>query len=271
MNKIFLDEGDGGKASGGSAGGKKEKDFTVDIDDRISKLSKVYELTIQRTKTKDTFVDSTPRANKVKNSGAKYCISSHINAGGGTGAEVLISQYTDGKLAIEILKNLEKLGLRNRGAKKRKLNNGQDYYFMRRLTGNVTTLIVEYCFIDTKKDRDFISKSSNRQKCAEAVVKAICKVEGVEYKTSTSSNTKPSTGTSNYKGKRVESIHNGNLRFYSRPSWSDSALAGTMPKWYGFPTIVSKVKVGKSYQYKVKNSKGKTYYVTANSKYVKVK
>src|SRR5699024_3932483 len=271
MVKIFLDAGHGGKDSGATAGGKREKDFTLDIDNRIAKLLKVNGFTIQRTRTKDTFVDSTPRATKVKNSKAKYCVSSHINAGGGVGAEVLISQHNDGQLAREILKNLSTLGLNNRGTKKRKLNNGKDYYFMHRLTGNVTTLIVEYCFIDTKKDRDFISKSSNRQKCAEAVVKAICKVEGVEYKTSTSSNTKPSTGTSNYKGKRVESIHNGNLRFYSRPSWSDSALAGTMPKGYGFPTIVSKVKVGKSYQYKVKNSKGKIYYVTANSKYVKVK
>ncbi|WP_330948909.1 peptidoglycan recognition protein family protein [Virgibacillus sp. MG-45] len=73
-----------------------------------------------------------------------------------------------------------------------------------------------------------------------------------------------------YIGKRVESIHNGQLRFYNKASWSDAHVAGYLKKGYGFPTIVSKVKVGKGYQYKVKNSKGATYYVTASSKYIKV-
>lgn len=73
-----------------------------------------------------------------------------------------------------------------------------------------------------------------------------------------------------YVGKRVESIHNGSLRFYSTPSWSDSQVAGTLTKGYGFPTIVKKLKVGDGEQYEVLNSRGETYYITASSKYVKV-
>lgn len=180
--KVFLDAGHGGRDPGAVAGGVQEKTFTLDIDSRIAKLLKEHNITVERTRTTDVFVDSTPRATKVKNSKAKYCISSHINAGKGTGAEVLISKYNDGKLANEILKELTKLGLRNRGVKKRTLKNGQDYYYIHRLTGSVTTLIVEYGFIDTKADRDFISNANNRQKCAEAVVRAICKVEGIKYK-----------------------------------------------------------------------------------------
>lgn len=79
---------------------------------------------------------------------------------------------------------------------------------------------------------------------------------------------KPSMA-SNYKGRRVESKVNG-LRFYSKPSWSDKDVVGTVNKGYGFPTIMSRHKVGSSYQYKVKNSKGAVYYITAVSKYVKV-
>ncbi|WP_217588719.1 LysM peptidoglycan-binding domain-containing protein [Lentibacillus saliphilus] len=88
---------------------------------------------------------------------------------------------------------------------------------------------------------------------------------GDELVVSDKSNSKPS-----YVGKRVESKHNGTLRFYSKASWSDSHVAGHLKRGYGFPTIVSKVKVGSGYQYKVKNSKGDTYYVTASNKYVRV-
>lgn len=75
-----------------------------------------------------------------------------------------------------------------------------------------------------------------------------------------------------YAGKRVESIYGGKegLNFYSRASWDKKYKVGVLQKGYGFPTIVKKVKVGDSYMYEVKNSKGATYYVTASSEYVKV-
>jgi LysM repeat protein len=70
-----------------------------------------------------------------------------------------------------------------------------------------------------------------------------------------------------YIGKRVEA--KVNLRFYRKPSWEDKDVAGTCPKGLGF-TIVDKIKVGGGEQYKVKNSKGSIYYITASSKYVTV-
>jgi N-acetylmuramoyl-L-alanine amidase len=82
--------------------------------------------------------------------------------------------------------------------------------------------------------------------------------------------TAPKPSKPGYIGKRVESKHNGTLRFYNKPSWQDKDVAGTIKKGYGFPTIVDKVKVGGAEQYKVKNSKGATYYITASSKYVRV-
>lgn len=73
-----------------------------------------------------------------------------------------------------------------------------------------------------------------------------------------------------YVGKRVESIHQGPLRFYSRPSWDDKHVAGHLLYGYGFPLVIDKVRVDNAYQYKVKNSKGQVYYVTASPKYVRV-
>ncbi|MGX1263000.1 N-acetylmuramoyl-L-alanine amidase [Rossellomorea marisflavi] len=60
------------------------------------------------------------------------------------------------------------------------------------------------------------------------------------------------------------------LRYYSKPSWDDKHVAGRLPKGYGFPQAVRKVRVEDAWQYEVKNSNGETYYVTASSKYVTV-
>lgn len=182
MAKYINDYGHGGSDPGAGAGGVSEKTFTLDIGKRVNEGLKRHGIIVDTTRDSDVSLNNNVRTNKVKNSKAKVCLSHHINAGGGTGAEVLISKYNDGKLANMILKELEKLGLRNRGAKKRTLNNGQDYYFMHRNTGSITTLIIEYCFIDTKTDRDFLLVKSNRQKMADAVVRAVCNYEGIKYK-----------------------------------------------------------------------------------------
>ncbi|PGC85726.1 peptidoglycan recognition protein family protein, partial [Bacillus toyonensis] len=73
----------------------------------------------------------------------------------------------------------------------------------------------------------------------------------------------------NVSGKRVVAKIN-NLRFYDAPSWQDSVVAGTLDMGEGF-TIDEKVSVGGSSQFRVHNSKGRTYYVTSNKAYVYVK
>ncbi|WP_426981241.1 N-acetylmuramoyl-L-alanine amidase [Bacillus pseudomycoides] len=70
-------------------------------------------------------------------------------------------------------------------------------------------------------------------------------------------------------GKRVVSKVE-NLRFYDSASWADKDVAGTLDAGLGF-TINAKVTVNGSPQYKVHNSKGKTYYITASEVFVYVK
>ncbi|MGF2618692.1 glycoside hydrolase family 25 protein [Bacillus cereus] len=60
------------------------------------------------------------------------------------------------------------------------------------------------------------------------------------------------------------------LRFYSKPSWEDKDVAGFATEGNGFE-IIDKVIANGSPQYKVKNSKGHVYYITASSKFVDVK
>ncbi|WP_264448929.1 N-acetylmuramoyl-L-alanine amidase [Bacillus cereus] len=69
-------------------------------------------------------------------------------------------------------------------------------------------------------------------------------------------------------GKRVISKVD-NLRFYESPSWQDKDVVGTVDAGLGF-TIIDKVSVNGSTQYKVKNSKGSIFYITASSTYVEV-
>ncbi|GAB6517491.1 N-acetylmuramoyl-L-alanine amidase [Bacillus cereus] len=61
-----------------------------------------------------------------------------------------------------------------------------------------------------------------------------------------------------------------NLRFYDSPSWQDSAVAGTLDAGEGF-TIDEKVSVDGFTQFKVHNSKGRTYYMTSSEAFVYVK
>ncbi|MGH1274453.1 N-acetylmuramoyl-L-alanine amidase [Bacillus cereus] len=73
---------------------------------------------------------------------------------------------------------------------------------------------------------------------------------------------------SSVEGKRVVSKVN-DLRFYSKPSWLDRDVAGTVDEGLGF-TILDKVSVNGSQQYKVKNSRGNVFYITASSYYVEI-
>ena len=70
-------------------------------------------------------------------------------------------------------------------------------------------------------------------------------------------------------GKRVVSKVD-NLRFYDSPSWADRDVAGTVDTGLGF-IIDGNVNVDGSLQYKVHNSGGKTFYITANDAYIYVK
>jgi hypothetical protein len=58
-----------------------------------------------------------------------------------------------------------------------------------------------------------------------------------------------------------------NLRFYDSASWQDKDVAGTVDVGLGF-TAIDKVTINGSTQYKVKNSKGNVYYITASPYYV---
>lgn len=99
-------------------------------------------------------------------------VSIHFNAGRGKGTEVYTYGGKEHAEALNILKNMSKLGFTNRGVK-----DGSSLYVVKRT--NAKAMLIEVCFVDTKSDVELYE-----QRGADAVAKAICNaITGQEVKT----------------------------------------------------------------------------------------
>ena len=90
----------------------------------------------------------------------------------GKGTEVYTYGGKEHAEALNILKNMSKLGFINRGVK-----DGSSLYVVKRT--NAKAMLIEVCFVDTKSD-----VALYEQRGADAVAKAICNaITGQEVKT----------------------------------------------------------------------------------------
>jgi len=182
---IVIDSGHGGSDSGASGNGMLEKDYTLMISkymkDRFDELGIPSKL----TRTTDETVTPSDRVNRILNAYGNspdvLVISNHLNAGGGSGSEVIYALRNNDRLAKSILEGLGSAGMPIRKAYQRRLPNDmtKDYYFIHRNTGLTEPLIIEYGFIDNKNDADMIK--NNYKRYAEEVVKAIANYKGYNY------------------------------------------------------------------------------------------
>lgn len=182
LPKVIIDPGHGGKDPGGGTNEYwQEKNMNLKISlyqyDRLKELGVPVEI----TRTKDEYLPWRERTKRVKESGAKFCISNHINAGGGEGAVVIHSIHTDGKLASMILDKIKEAGQKVRRVYTRSLPGkpGTDYYYMNRETGAVETVIVEYGFADHPADAKRIN--AMWKSLAEAALKGFLIHIGYKY------------------------------------------------------------------------------------------
>lgn len=181
---LIIDPGHGGTDPGAQAFGVKEKDWTLKISlyqyERLKELgAKVY-----LTRNHDKTLDSTRRANMVKNK-FDYCMSNHFNAfnGKARGIETIHSLYANNVIAKSLASAIQEASdLPLRRVFSRKGSNGLDYYYMHRETGKTNTTIVEYGFLDNAKDHEFYKEWDNMKKVSEAVIKVWCQILGVAYK-----------------------------------------------------------------------------------------
>ena len=106
-------------------------------------------------------------------------ISIHLNAGGGTGVEVLYVSSSGKVYATRVSKKVAAaLGIKNRGAKKR-----TNLYVLNHT--NAVAILVECCFVDSKNDKS----KWDYKKCAQAIVEGILNKEISTSSSSSSTNT----------------------------------------------------------------------------------
>ncbi|MFD2117236.1 N-acetylmuramoyl-L-alanine amidase [Paenibacillus yanchengensis] len=182
--QLIIDAGHGGVDPGASGNDIVEKQMVLDISLYQFRRFKELGMSVALTRQTDITLEPNQRTTIVKNSGAKHCISNHINAATSntaSGAEFIHSIYSNGKLPKLMANSLAEAGqvLRPTTTYSKRNSNSQDYYFMHRQTGNVETVIVEYGFLTNSMDADRLR--NNWKSYAEAIVKAYCLYVGHGY------------------------------------------------------------------------------------------
>ncbi len=209
------------------------------------------------------------RTNRANQAGADAYISVHYNAFDGSfngtnpsGIELYVYpghlNKKAGRLAHCIGESL-KQGTKQkyRGVKE------ADFHVLRETS--MPAVLTESGFMDHPKEALLMVDKQFQSETAIEHAKGICNYFNVPFHEKGKEDSQ-----SWYIGRRVESIYPGDLRFYQSPSWKDQDVAGQVQKGYGFPEIIALVSVNGFSQYKVKNSKGQVFYITAHKKYVKV-
>lgn len=185
VRKVIIDPGHGGTDSGATGNNLLEKDYNLLISKYMYDRFKELGIPVAITRDSDTTLSPTDRVNtilnKFGNSSDVILISNHVNSGGGEGAEVIYALRNRDTLAKRILENIGATGQETRKYYQRRLpsDTSKDYYFIHRNTGNLEPLIVEYGFIDSTKDVEFLKE--NYKELAEAVISAVANYIGVPY------------------------------------------------------------------------------------------
>ena len=183
--KVVIDAGHGGKDSGTVNNGIVEKEYTLKISEYIHKRLDELGITNSLVRTSDELLTESTRPKRAQsfygNGNDVILLSNHLNAGGGSGAEIIYALRNNDTLSKKIALEFENAGQNVRKYYQRRLpsNPAKDYYYMLRDTANNEALIVEYGFTDDSKDASLIK--NNWQSLAEAVVKALASYIGVKY------------------------------------------------------------------------------------------
>ena len=192
MPKVVIDAGHGGIDSGAVGNGLEEKDLNLRAAKHIYERLQELDIPVVITRLEDEYLPKDKRIERIKNitnnNPDTLLISNHINAGGAEGAEVVYSLKNNSTFADIILNNLEKKGQIKRKSYQRRLpeNPNLDYYYILRETNSNEPVLIEYGFIDNKKDSEKLN--NNIEEYAEAVVESIATYLGYPYEVNNISN-----------------------------------------------------------------------------------
>lgn len=170
MSKIFIDPGHGGRDPGACHGNIKEKDIVLDIGLILGELLVKEGFKVAYSRTNDTFVSLSERANKSNRLGSDIFISIHCNAFTSSNAQGLETFYyrtsKNGKrLADKFQTSIVKKSLytKDRGIKQ------GNFYVLRRT--RAVAVLLELGFISNWEDRKIMLE--NKRGFAGAVVEGL--------------------------------------------------------------------------------------------------
>ncbi|WP_405097428.1 peptidoglycan-binding protein [Oceanobacillus sp. FSL H7-0719] len=176
---IYIDPGHGAHDPGGSGYGLKEKDVVLDIGKKLAQELRGYAgVEVILSRTKDEFLSLSQRTSAANNLGVNFFISLHTNAlnGSANGFESFIyngsvSQETK-KRQSDIHNHLASWlksnnGINDRGAK------SANFHVLRETT--MPSLLLEYMFIDNKKENNLLKNKSYRDTLGKITAEAIAK------------------------------------------------------------------------------------------------
>lgn len=151
MGKVFgIDEGHGldGYPNSGAVGKMSESVQTRRLGKRVKEIIKAHghvivDCTIDKPASNDASLKERVRLANAQR--LDLFVSLHFNAGGGTGTEVLTYKSQAAPEAVNIIKNMETIGFKNRGIK-----DGSGLYVIKNT--RCKAILVETCFVDTDKD-----------------------------------------------------------------------------------------------------------------------
>ncbi|HWO78077.1 MAG TPA: N-acetylmuramoyl-L-alanine amidase [Bacillus sp. (in: firmicutes)] len=255
-NVITVGAGHSEKSNGANRNRYREHEVARVLKDKlIAALRSLGQKTVDCTSdaaTKEAVLAEQVRKCNAVNKNGRLDVSIHLNAGGGTGSEVL---YFDQKaLAAKISASISMIaGWKNRGAKLRK-----DLYFLRNT--NAPAILIEVCFIDSASDMKILYEKMDE------IVFAIAEdLTGKRGKVPTPKPTpipKPEPVILNVKDFRIR-VKAKELWYYDKPDWN--AKKNVVKAGEVF-TVVDTLMVNGSKMYKLKSG----VYVTANPSFVDI-
>lgn len=170
MCKVFIDSGHGGNDPGACFENIKEKDINLEVGLMLGELLTKKGFTVDYSRTTDTFVSRTERANKSNNFGSHLFISIHCNAHSNRQVQGVETFYymnsLKGKLlAGKIQRNIidKNIYTKNRGVKP------EDFCVLRKT--KAVAVLVELGFITNRMDLDIVLR--NKRAFVDAVAEGI--------------------------------------------------------------------------------------------------
>lgn len=183
--RVIVDAGHGGKDPGSVANGLQEKNIALVISKSVAnELNTNYEgVEVILTRSTDVFLELKERTNLANKKGADILVSIHCNAGGGAGGfESFTYNQTSNKataalqnvLHTEIMAQLQKYGVTDRGQKKENLHMCRE--------SKMPAVLTENLFIDVVSDATKLKNDKVIQALVTGHVNGMAKYLGLTKK-----------------------------------------------------------------------------------------